>query len=77
MIPISDIGFVGHCHYAYTVNGCVPVEVSLVTLRETINPHASPSTYPESSLQPRTVGPTDGFLKTYQNSSFPTGDTTV
>ncbi|GIX85412.1 hypothetical protein CEXT_703461 [Caerostris extrusa] len=33
MIPISDIGFVGHCHYAFTAYGKVPVEISLSTLR--------------------------------------------
>ncbi|GIY98200.1 hypothetical protein CEXT_343501 [Caerostris extrusa] len=29
----DDIGFVGHCHYAFTAYGKVPVEISLSTLR--------------------------------------------
>ncbi|GIY20977.1 hypothetical protein CEXT_120011 [Caerostris extrusa] len=29
----TDIGFVGHCHYAFTAYGKVPVEISLSTLR--------------------------------------------
>ncbi|GIY84279.1 hypothetical protein CEXT_662141 [Caerostris extrusa] len=34
MIPICDIGFVGHCHFAFTANGTVPVEISLSALRD-------------------------------------------
>ncbi|GIY41566.1 hypothetical protein CEXT_649771 [Caerostris extrusa] len=30
---VDDIGFVGHCHYAFTAYGKVPVEISLSTLR--------------------------------------------
>ncbi|GIX74718.1 hypothetical protein CEXT_300811 [Caerostris extrusa] len=34
MIPLCDIGFVGHCHFAFTANGTVPVEISLSALRD-------------------------------------------
>ncbi|GIZ05097.1 hypothetical protein CEXT_516921 [Caerostris extrusa] len=34
MVYIQDIGFVGHCHYAHTASGTVPVEIALSCLRD-------------------------------------------
>ncbi|GIY63801.1 hypothetical protein CEXT_579491 [Caerostris extrusa] len=76
MIPICDIGFVGHCHYAFTANGCVPVEISLVTLRD----HKSACITVDISGEPFTAKNRRANKWAFRNLSklsFPTVDTTV
>ncbi|GIY24880.1 hypothetical protein CEXT_782841 [Caerostris extrusa] len=77
MIPICDIGFVDHCHFAfYGKWHCSSGDIPICPSRPPVGLYNGRHYLPNDSL-PRTFEPMDGRFETYPSSAFPTMDTTV